>query len=69
MKQRSRVNYSDEQKALMWDRRQKGDSMHAIARLFARGRSPLLNSSDFWRSRRPHSVRRPFQLESLKYLR
>jgi hypothetical protein len=28
MKQRSRVNYSDEQKALMWDRWQKGDSMH-----------------------------------------
>ena len=37
MKQRPRIYYSDAQKALMWDRWQKGDSMHAIARLFDRG--------------------------------
>jgi len=37
MKQRPRIYYSDAQKELMWDRWQKGDSMHAIARLFDRG--------------------------------
>jgi len=37
MKQRPRIYYSDAQKALMWDRWQKGDSMRAIARLFDRG--------------------------------
>ncbi len=41
MKQRPRIYYSDEQKALMWDRRQKGDSMQAIARLFDRGHSSV----------------------------
>ncbi len=30
MKQRPRIYYSDTQKALMWDRWQKGDSMNAI---------------------------------------
>jgi len=30
MKQRSRIYYSDAQKAQMWDRWQKGDSTHAI---------------------------------------
>ena len=33
MKQRPRIYYSSEQRNLMWDRWQKGDSMHAIARL------------------------------------
>jgi len=36
MKQRRRIYYNEEQKALMRDRWQKGDSMHAIARLFDR---------------------------------
>ena len=31
MKQRPRIYYSDAQKELMWDRWQKGDSMHTIA--------------------------------------
>jgi len=39
MKQRPRIYYSAEQKALMWDRWQAGDSLHAIARLFDRGHS------------------------------
>jgi hypothetical protein len=30
MKQRPRIYYTDEQKALMWDRWQKGESMNAI---------------------------------------
>ncbi len=36
MKYRTRTFYTDSQKALMWDRWQKGDSLHAIARLFDR---------------------------------
>ena len=36
MKYRTRTYYTDSQKALMWDRWQKGDSLHAIARLFDR---------------------------------
>jgi len=41
MKQRPRIYYSDTQKAMMWDRWEKGDSMHAIARLFDRGHSSI----------------------------
>jgi len=36
MKQRPRIYYTEEQKALMWDRWQQGDSLHDIARLFDR---------------------------------
>ena len=36
MKMRPRIYYTEEQKALMWDRWQKGDSMTEIARLFDR---------------------------------
>ena len=41
MKQRPRIYYSEAQKALMWDRWQKGDSLAAIARLFDRGHSSV----------------------------
>jgi hypothetical protein len=41
MKQRPRIYYTDEQKDLMWERWQKGDSMKAIARLFDRGHSSV----------------------------
>ena len=41
MKQRPRIYYSSEQRNLMWDRWQKGDSMHVIARLFDRGHSSV----------------------------
>jgi IS30 family transposase len=41
MKQRPRIYYSDAQKALMWDRWQKGESMNAIGRLFDRGHSSI----------------------------
>ena len=41
MKQKPRIYYSNAQKALMWDRWQKGDSMHDIARLFDRGHSSV----------------------------
>lgn len=41
MKQRTRIYYSAEQRALMWDRWAKGDTLHAIARLFDRGHSSI----------------------------
>jgi hypothetical protein len=36
MKYRTRTYYSAEQKAEMWDRWQRGESLHSIARLFDR---------------------------------
>jgi DNA-binding CsgD family transcriptional regulator len=36
MKQRTRIYYSDAQKAEIWDRWQDGESMHSIARSFDR---------------------------------
>jgi len=41
MKQRQRIYYSDAQKALMWERWHKGESMNAIGRLFDRGHSSI----------------------------
>jgi IS30 family transposase len=41
MKQRTRIYYNAEQKNLMWDRWQAGDSLHEIARLFDRGHSSV----------------------------
>ena len=41
MKQRPRIYYSEAQKALMWDRWKKGDSMHTIACLFDRGHASV----------------------------
>ena len=41
MKQRPRIYYTESDKALMWDRWQNGDSLHAIARLFDRGHSSV----------------------------
>jgi hypothetical protein len=48
MKRRPRIRYSEADKALMWDRWQKGDSMHDIARLFDRYHSsvqPILSEN------------------------
>jgi IS30 family transposase len=41
MKMRPRIYYTEEQKALMWDRWQKGESLNSIARLFDRGHSSI----------------------------
>ncbi len=41
MKQRKRIYYTEEQKSLMWDRWQKGESLSSIARLFDRGHSSI----------------------------
>lgn len=41
MKYRKRIYYTEDQKALMWDRWQEGDSIHDIARLFHRYHSSV----------------------------
>ena len=41
MKYRPRIYYTETDKALMWDRWQKGDSLHAIARLFDRSHGSI----------------------------
>ncbi len=41
MKYRKRIYYTEEQKALMWDRWQKGDSIREIAQLFDRHHSSV----------------------------
>ncbi len=41
MKPRPRIYYTEEQKALMWDRWQKGESLSSIARLFDRYHSSI----------------------------
>ncbi len=41
MKYRTRINYSESQKALMWERWQKGDSLQQIAQLFDRSHSTV----------------------------
>ena len=41
MKYRTRINYSESQKALMWERWQKGDSLQQIAQLFDRNHSTV----------------------------
>ncbi len=41
MKQRPRIYYTETDRALMWDRWQKGESIASIARLFDRGHSSV----------------------------
>jgi IS30 family transposase len=41
MKRRTRIYYTESQKALMWDRWQKGDSLQHIAQLFDRNHSSV----------------------------
>jgi len=42
---RSRIYYTEEQKSLMWDRWQAGDSLREIAQLFDRHHSSVRASS------------------------
>jgi hypothetical protein len=44
MKQRPRIYYSEAQKAMMWDRWQRGESLHDIAQLIDRGHSSIQRS-------------------------
>ena len=41
MKRRAKISYTESDKALMWDRWQKGETLHSIARLFDRGHSSV----------------------------
>ena len=41
MKQRRRIYYTESQKALMWERWRKGDSLQQIAQLFDRNHSSV----------------------------
>ena len=41
MKQRPRIYYSEAQKAMMWERWRRGESIRAIAELFDRGHSSI----------------------------
>ena len=41
MKQRKRIYYTEAQQSQMWDRWQKGESLHSIAKLFDRGHSSV----------------------------
>ena len=41
MQYRTRIYYSETQKAVMWDRWQKGESLNSIARHFDRGHSSI----------------------------
>lgn len=41
MRHRTRIYYTEEQKSQMWDRWQRGDSLHSIARLFDRHHSSV----------------------------
>ena len=41
MKQRTRIYYTETQKALMWDRWRKGESLQQIAQLFDRNHSSI----------------------------
>ena len=65
MKQRARIYYTDTDKSLMWDRWQKGESLHSIARLFDRHHSSIqgvlartggIRPPQRWRSRRTLSL-------------
>ena len=41
MAYRNRIYYTNAQKAEMWDRWQKGESLNSIAQLFGRGHSSI----------------------------
>ena len=57
MTRRTRLRYSEADKALMWDRWQKGDSMNEIARHFAPSVVSWLNIVP-WLAWSPRSIRR-----------
>jgi IS30 family transposase len=58
MKYRTRIYYTGEQKALMWDHWQAGDSLHEIARLFNRHHSSVRGIFERCGGMRPPTRRR-----------
>ena len=65
MKYRTRIYYSDSQKAEMWDRWQRGESLNAIARHFDRGHSSIQGILSETGGIRPTSRRRSSRSLSL----
>src|SRR5687767_9890482 len=65
MKRRTRIRYTDSQKALMWDRWQQGESLHQIAKLFDRHHSSVRGILAESGGIRPASRRRSIRSLSL----
>jgi len=65
MKYRQRIYYTEEQKSLMWDRWQKGESLGSIARLFDRHHSSIQRILSETGGIRPAPRRRSQQVLSL----
>ena len=61
MKQRPRIYYTESQKALMWERWQKGESLQQIAQLFNRNHSSIQRILAETGGIRP-TQRSPFQI-------
>jgi len=59
MKYRTRIYYSESQKAVMWDRWQKGDTLHQIAKLFDRHHTSIRGILAETGGIRPAPRRRP----------
>lgn len=58
MKQRQRIYYTEAQKAVMWERWKKGESLHQIAELFNRNHSSIQRILAQSRGIRPAQRRR-----------
>ena len=58
MKYRSRIYYSETDKALMWDRWQEGESLREIAQLFDRHHSSVRGIFERYGGMRPPTRRR-----------
>jgi transposase-like protein len=57
VKRRTRINYTPEQKAIIWDRYKQGDSLHDIARMFDRCYSYLRVTFLFYNRSADETVR------------
>jgi len=69
MKRRARICYSEAQNAMMWDRWQRGESLHDIAQLFDRGHSSIQRILSETDGIRPaHRVRSRWALSLSEYL-
>jgi IS30 family transposase len=65
VKRRTRIRYTDSQKGLMWDRWQKGESLHQIAKLFDRNHTSVRGIIAATGGIRPASRRRAARALSL----
>lgn len=65
MKRRTRINYSESQKALMWDRWRRGESLQQIAQLFERNHSSVQRILALSGGIRPSERRRSVRVLSL----